>query len=46
MSENFDTTLPIRDELRKELIFGLKARLPIAIVLGFTDYRHKLMPSM
>ena len=46
MSDNFDTTLPIRYELRKELIFGLESRLPIAIILGYSGYQHQVMPLM
>ena len=38
--------ISIKDELRKELIFGFEARLPIAIVIGFSGHRHQVMPLM
>jgi len=38
MIENFDVKVQIRDDLKKGLMFGLGARLPIAKVLGFAGY--------
>ena len=32
--------LPIKEELRHCLIFGFKARIPIAIVLSYVDYQE------
>ena len=46
MSEYYDTKVPIRDELKKELIFGIKARPPIGIVLGFYGFRYDVMELM
>ena len=46
MSEAFDIKKPIKDELKKNLIFGLQARLPIGIILGFTGYSHQVIPLM
>ena len=46
MSDNFDTTLPIRDDLRRDLIFGVEARLPIANILSYSGYQHQVMPLM
>ena len=39
LREKFDIKVEIRDELKKGLILGLEARLPIGIVLGFVGYR-------
>ena len=36
----------IKEELRRALIFGLKARPPIGIILGFMAYRHEVIPMM
>ena len=36
----------IKQELLKKLIFGLNSRLPIAIVLGFTGFRHEVFAMM
>ena len=46
MSENFDVIVSIRDELKRELILGLKARPAIALILGFSGYRHQVNPVM
>ena len=45
-SENFSIKVPIKHELKKGLVFGLRARLPIAIIIGFIGYRHDVMPMM
>ena len=36
----------IREDLKKGLIFGLEARQPIGIILGFVGYAHQVMPLM
>ena len=46
MSEQFEKIVRIREELSAKLIFGFKARIPIAIILGYTGYRHEVMPLM
>ena len=46
MAENFDIIVPIRENLKKGLVFDLKARLPIGIILGLTGYRHESLPLM
>ena len=46
MSEPFNIKVPIRDDLKSNLIFGLEARPPISIILGFVDYRHQVIPLM
>ena len=38
--------MPIKEELKKGLIFGLEARPPIGIVLGFFGYQHQVMKLM
>ena len=38
--------MPIKEELKKSLVFGFAARLPIGIILGFVDDRHEVMPLM
>ena len=44
MSEVFDVKVPIREELKKCLIFRLQARPPIGIILGFVGFRHEVLP--
>ena len=46
MDQNFDIVVPIRQELMRCLIFGLKARLPIGLILGFLDFRHVVIQLM
>ena len=46
MRETFDTRVPIKNELLKGLIFGIQARLPIGVILGFFGYRHEVMPLL
>lgn len=46
MSTNFDVKVPIKDELKKSLIFGLGSRLPIGVILGFVGFRHDVSPLM
>ena len=36
----------IKEDLKHCLIFGLKARLPIAIVLEFVGYREEVWPLL
>ena len=38
--------MPIKEELKKGLIFGLEARPPIGIVLGFYGYQPQVMKLM
>ena len=38
--------MPIKEELKKGLIFGLEARPPIGIILGFFGYQHQVMRLM
>ena len=46
MIQNYDIKLEIKKKLKKELIFGLGARLPIALIIGFMGYRHEVIPLM
>ena len=43
---NFDIKVQIKEDLKKSLIFGLQARLPIGVILGFVGYRHHVLPIM
>ena len=43
MDEPVDIKVSIKDELKKNLIFGLQARLPIGLILGFYGFRHQVM---
>ena len=42
----FVAKVPIKEELKKSLIFGLESRLPIGIILGFVGYRHTVIALM
>ena len=44
--ENLDIKVQIKNELRTKLIFGLQARPPIGLILGFLGYRHEVMHLM
>ena len=46
MVENLDTKVPIQENLKKELIFGINARLPIALVAGLSGYRDEILTVM
>ena len=46
MTDNFDFILPVRNELKKDFILGLKGRLPIALILGFSGYRSQVLPLL
>ena len=46
MIELHDILVPIRNELRKHLIFGIEARLPIGMILSFYGYHHQMMRLM
>ena len=46
MSEDFNIKVRIKNDLRRGLIFGIKARLPIGIILSFAGYRHEVMPLL
>ena len=34
--------VPIKEKLRKGLIFGIGARLPLAIIAGQIGYKHEV----
>ena len=46
MSEHFDIIVPIKEDLKKTLIFGFKSRPTIALSLGFLGYRHEVLPLL
>ena len=46
MSDHFDIKVDIKEDLEKGLIFGLSARPPIAMILGFKDFQHEVLPIL
>ena len=46
MSELLQILVPIREELKKNLVFGIEARPPIGIMLGFFGFSHQVMKLM
>ena len=46
MVENLETKVPIQVNLKKKLIFGMNARLPIALVVGLSGYCDEILPVM
>ena len=46
MVENFEIKVPLKEDLKKGLVFNFKARLPIGILLGFIGYRHEVIHIM
>ena len=38
--------VPLKEKLKKNLIFGLNSRLPIALILGFFGWRQEVLPLM
>ena len=43
MRETFDIKIAIREELKAGLIFGLKARLPIALIIAYCGYAQEMI---
>ena len=43
---DIDTKVPIKDGLRKDLLFGIKSRLSIAKILGFSGHSYHVMSMM
>ena len=46
MQQIFQVKAPLRDELSKNLIFGINSRLAAATILKFVGYQHEVMPLM
>ena len=46
MSEKFDVIVPVKQDLKKGLVFGLKARPAIGIVLSFVSQRKETLNLM
>ena len=46
MSKDFDIKVLVKDELKKNLIFGLEARPPIGIILGLAGYNNQVIPLL
>ena len=46
MNNQHDVKVPIKRELKKQLVFGLKARPPIAIILSFFGCSHEVYELM
>ena len=45
-AQHFQVLVPIHEDKKKDLIFGLKARLPIGVILGFLGYQHEVLPVL
>ena len=46
MVKIFDSRVPLREDLKKALVFGIHARLPVALILSFYGYDHEVMQLM
>ena len=46
MIQTFDINVQIKEKLKKGLIFGLKSRLAIGLILGYMGYRHDVVSMM
>ena len=46
MSDNLDIKVPIRENLKKALVFDIQARLPIGIVLRFAGFKNEMVPML
>ena len=46
LRDTWDIKADIKEEMKKGLIFGLRARLPIGMILGYVGYRHEVMPLL
>ena len=44
--DTFHVVVPIKESLKKCLVFRLHARLPIGIILGFVGFRHEVLCLM
>ena len=43
MAHNFDINVPIKEELKKGLIFGIHARPPLGVINGYVGYHHEVI---
>ena len=43
MVKIFDIRVPLKEDLKKALVFGIHARLPVALILSFYSYDHEVM---
>ena len=46
LRESFDIQVPPKETMKKGLVFGFRARLPIAKILSFTGHRHEVLEMM
>ena len=46
MTINYNIRVSVKAELKQGLIFGLRSRLPIAVILGFLGHRHEVVPIL
>ena len=44
--DSFDIRTDVKEEMKKGLILGLKARLPIAVIFTYVGYRHEVVPLL
>ena len=43
---HFDFKVPIKENLKTGLIFGLQSRLAIAEIIAYLGFRHEVIPLM
>lgn len=43
MSEKYDIIVPIKDNLKKKLIFRMKSRVAIGVIMSYFGFRHEAL---
>ena len=43
VKNKYNVKVKIKENLKKSLVFGIQARLPVAMILGFSGYRHEVV---
>ena len=46
VKNKYNVKVKIKENLKKSLVFGIQARLPVAMILGFSGYRHEVVELM
>ena len=44
--DSWTIKVPLKESLKKGLIFGLQSRLPVGLILGFLDYTNHVVPLL